>query len=94
MGAEVVAITLGSLAMCFGAYGIAGVWQHWKQRPADPRAILAERFARGEIDDAEYQRRLAILIYGPPLPLDLPEPSLERRLPVAEVPARLEAEEA
>ncbi len=28
---------------------------------ADPRQILAERYARGEIDDDEYQRRLATL---------------------------------
>jgi putative membrane protein len=27
----------------------------------DPQQILAERFARGEIDEAEYRRRLAIL---------------------------------
>lgn len=28
---------------------------------ADPRQILAERYARGEIDEDEYQRRLATL---------------------------------
>ena len=27
----------------------------------DPQQILAERFARGEIDEAEYRRRVAIL---------------------------------
>lgn len=27
----------------------------------DPRAILAERFARGEIDDAEYRAKLSVL---------------------------------
>lgn len=40
-------------------------------RPYDPRSghpdeILAERYARGEIDDAEYRRRLDILRDGPP----------------------------
>ena len=29
--------------------------------PADPKEILAARYARGEIDDTEYQRRLNIL---------------------------------
>lgn len=28
---------------------------------ADPRQVLAERFARGEIDEAEYHDRLAVL---------------------------------
>lgn len=31
---------------------------------ADPRGILAERFARGEIDEEEYQRRLGTLRNG------------------------------
>jgi putative membrane protein len=30
-------------------------------RMSTPEVILAERFARGEIDEAEYQRRLAAL---------------------------------
>jgi putative membrane protein len=29
--------------------------------PASPEQVLAERFARGEIDDEEYQRRLETL---------------------------------
>ena len=34
----------------FVAYGTAGVWQNWKRaRPVDPKAILAEHYARGEI---------------------------------------------
>ena len=33
---------------------------------ADPRYILAERYARGEIDDEEYQRRLGTLRGGVP----------------------------
>ncbi|MET7402419.1 SHOCT domain-containing protein [Dactylosporangium sp. NPDC005572] len=30
----------------------------------DPEAVLAERYARGEIDDEEYQHRLAVLRAG------------------------------
>lgn len=32
-----------------------------------PETLLAARFAKGEIDEAEYARRLAILRMGPPL---------------------------
>lgn len=32
--------------------------------PERPEEILAERFARGEIDDEEYQRRLKVLRAG------------------------------
>lgn len=35
--------------------------------PADPRLILAARFARGEIDEDEYRHRLAAL-GGTPVP--------------------------
>ena len=35
----------------------------------DPEELLKGRFARGEIDEAEYARRLSILRYGPPLEL-------------------------
>jgi putative membrane protein len=35
-------------------------------RSDPPELILAQRFARGEIDEEEYQRRLAIL-RGPPI---------------------------
>ncbi|MEU6091384.1 SHOCT domain-containing protein [Streptomyces sp. NPDC047085] len=35
----------------------------WRQTPPDggPEQILAERYARGEIDDEEYHRRLTTL---------------------------------
>jgi putative membrane protein len=29
--------------------------------PSTPEQVLAERFARGEIDEAEYEQRLAVL---------------------------------
>ncbi len=33
----------------------------------DPAAVLAERYAKGEISEEEYTRRLSILTYGPPI---------------------------
>ena len=36
-------------------------WRGRRDRRVDARAILAERFARGEIDAAEYAARLEIL---------------------------------
>jgi hypothetical protein len=70
-------IVLGGLTP-FVAYGIAGVWNYWKNaRPVDPRLILAERYAKGEIDDEEYGRRLSMLTYGTPWLLDH-VPTLER----------------
>ena len=46
--------------------------ERWKGRAAlqvDPERVLASRFASGEIDEAEYSRRLSILRLGPPLEL-------------------------
>ena len=39
-------------------------------QPATPQDVLADRFARGEIDDEEYTRRLKVLgnAASPPLP--------------------------
>jgi putative membrane protein len=36
----------------------------------DPEQVLAHRFAKGEIDEKEYARRLSILRLGPPLEID------------------------
>jgi uncharacterized membrane protein len=36
-------------------------------RPTDAEAILAERYAKGEIDEDEYSDRLSSLRLGPPL---------------------------
>jgi putative membrane protein len=50
------------IALLFG-----GRWYWWRRHPdhADgPRSggsVLAERYARGEIDEEEYRRRLAVL---------------------------------
>lgn len=38
-----------------------------RRHPVDPEEILAERFARGELDETEYAQRLAVLRVGPPL---------------------------
>jgi putative membrane protein len=48
-------------------------WRHhsrpwgWSGGEGDPRAILAGRYARGEIDETEYRQRLAVL-NGPDTP--------------------------
>jgi len=46
-------------------------WPHPQALPApgDPAAVLAERFAKGEIDEAEYSHRLSVIRLGPPLEL-------------------------
>jgi putative membrane protein len=58
----------GFLFLIFVLRGI--FWRrHWRhyQRPwgwgseHDPRAILAARYARGEIDEQEYKQRLSVL---------------------------------
>lgn len=38
-----------------------------RRHPVDPEQVLAERFARGEIDEIEYAARLSVLRVGPPL---------------------------
>ena len=40
-----------------------------RELPANPEQVLATRFANGEIDEAEYARRLSVLRLGPPLEL-------------------------
>jgi putative membrane protein len=36
-------------------------WRRWRPPPGSPEAILAERYARGEISTEEYTERLAVL---------------------------------
>ena len=38
-----------------------------RPHPVDAEQVLAERFARGELDEEEYGRRLSVLRVGPPL---------------------------
>jgi putative membrane protein len=52
------------LALLFG-----GRWFWWRRYAGDAghesgERVLAERYARGEIDEAEYRRRLAVLKQG------------------------------
>jgi uncharacterized membrane protein len=50
--------------------GLIARWEPRRRPPAiDPAAVLAERFARGEIDEAEYAHRLSVIRLGPPLEL-------------------------
>ncbi len=35
----------------------------YQPQPESPEQLLAMRFARGEIDEGEYQQRLAVLRY-------------------------------
>jgi len=52
------------------AKGLIARWEPRRRLPAvDPVAVLAERFARGEIDEAEYAHRLSVIRLGPPLEL-------------------------
>ena len=39
-------------------------------RKEDPEHVLAARYAKGEIDEKEYARRLTILRLGPPLEIE------------------------
>ena len=45
-----------------GAPGASGGWGPGAHRAASARAVLAERFARGEIDEPEYRARLEVLL--------------------------------
>lgn len=59
-----MAISVGAILVLM----LVAMWYERRSLPkADPETILADRFAKGEIDEADYARRLAILRYGPPL---------------------------
>lgn len=50
------------------ALAVVAMWIERMSLPkADPEKLLMHRFAKGEIDEADYARRLAVLRYGPPL---------------------------
>ena len=52
------------------AKGLIARWEPKRRlAPIDPSLVLAERFARGEIDGAEYAQRLSVIRLGPPLEL-------------------------
>lgn len=66
-----------AIMICFIAVMVIAPLMMWidknggvRRKPvssADLEAILAERYARGEIDEHEYTRRLSMLRLGPPL---------------------------
>lgn len=79
----VIEVTIAVVALVFGCGG-AGVgiaWLNDRRRAAaarripkeDARAMLERRLAKGEIDEAEYARKMHLLMFGPPLELDRPE---------------------
>jgi putative membrane protein len=45
-----------------GGPGAPADWRPPHQRTGSARAVLAERFARGEIDEQEYRARLEVLL--------------------------------
>jgi putative membrane protein len=61
-----------TVVICLTVLGKALI-SRWEPRrraePVDPTRVLAERFARGEIDEAEYAHRLSVIRLGPPLDL-------------------------
>jgi putative membrane protein len=67
---SILAVTV---VICVTVLGKALI-ARWEPRrrlsePLDPARLLAERFARGEIDEAEYAHRLSVIRLGPPLDL-------------------------
>ena len=70
-----------ALVVAVAGTGAAGVGLAWlndrrlaaaarRLPPPDPKAMLETRLAKGEIDEAEYARKMHVLVYGPPLELD------------------------
>ncbi len=73
-------LALSLVALVFGT-GVAGVGIAWlndrrlaaaarRLPPKDPRRVLEERFAAGDISEEEFNRRMHRLLMGPPLELD------------------------
>lgn len=67
----VVVIVLGT-----GGAGVAIAWLNDRRHAAkarhpqpDAKTVLQHRFAKGEIDEAEFTSRMHVLTYGPPLEL-------------------------
>jgi uncharacterized membrane protein len=61
-----VMIMLICVAFPITASLVYAAWKHWlENRPIDPLALVASRYASGEIDDAEYARRMKTLTTPP-----------------------------
>lgn len=52
---------IGGVVALIRYLGHGGKQETGPGQPSPPESLLAERFARGEINDEEYQRRLAAL---------------------------------
>ena len=58
---ELAIVLFVVLVFVVGLVGGLGLVDRLINKPKDPRAILREKFASGEIDEAEYLRRMSIL---------------------------------
>ena len=79
----VIEVAIAVVIIVFGS-GTAGVGVAWlndrrlaaaarRMPPRDAKAILEERLAKGEIDQAEFNQKMHTIVFGPPLELDRPE---------------------
>ena len=66
VGIAIIAAVVFAGLIVLGVVWVGAVSKLGRQ---DPEAVLATRYAKGEIDEKEYARRLAILRYGPPMEL-------------------------
>ena len=66
---SILAVTVVVCLTVLGKALIARWEPKRRPEPLDPARLLAERFARGEIDEAEYAHRLSVIRLGPPLDL-------------------------
>ena len=72
-----VAIAVVILVAGGGGAGVGLAWLNDRRHAAnarrapvaEPKQILEARFAAGDIDEAEFNRRMRTLTYGPPLEL-------------------------
>ena len=65
--AIVMAVIAAFIILLVGGLEAIDAMKKRRELRVDPQQVLAARFARGEIDEAEYSRRLSILRLGPPL---------------------------
>lgn len=73
-----IAVALVILVAGGGGAGVGLAWLNDRRHAAnarriperEPKQILEARFAAGEIDEPEFNRRMRALVYGPPLEID------------------------